>query len=116
VINSLSPDAIKNLANRLLIDLKVSRERLHQNSQNSSMPPSSEAPWDKASAHSNDDAADENSESDKPGPTTEEDTLKTAMQADGNEVSDDALPVIDENLSASVNPQETTTIERRPGK
>ena len=44
VINSLSPDAIKNLANRLLIDLKVSRERLNQNSQNSSMPSGSEAP------------------------------------------------------------------------
>ena len=71
VINSLSPDAIKNLANRLLIDLKVSRERLNQNSQNSSMPPSSEAPWDKASAHSDDDAADENSESDKPVPATD---------------------------------------------
>jgi transposase len=118
VINSLSPDAVKNLANRLLIDLKVSRERLNQNSQNSSMPPSSEAPWHKSSAHSDDDAADENSESDKPVSATEEDALKTAMQADGNEVSDDALPVADENSSASVNPQETTTVEPagKPGK
>ena len=118
VINSLSPDAVKNLANRLLIDLKVSRERLNQNSQNSSMPPSSQAPWDKASAHGDDDAADENSESDKPVPATEEDALKTAMEADGNEITDEALPVVDENSSDSVNSQETTTVEpaRKPGK
>ena len=99
VINSLSLDAIKNLANRLLIDLKVSRERLNQNSQNSSMPPGSELPWDKSSAHSNDDAANESSEGDKPEPVTEEDALKKALQADSNEISDDDLPVQDENSS-----------------
>ncbi len=36
VIRSLSPDAVENLAVNLLDDLKDSRERLNQNSQNSS--------------------------------------------------------------------------------
>ena len=119
VINSLSSlDAIKNLANRLLIDLKVSRERLNQNSQNSSMPPGSELPWDKSSAHNNDNAVDESSEGDKPEPVTEDDALKMAQLTDGNEISDDDLPVQDENSSAAANLQETITVKPacKPGK
>ena len=118
VINSLSLDAIKNLANQLLIDLKVSRERLNQNSQNSSMPPGNELPWDKSSAHSNDDTADESSEGDKPELVTEDDVLKSALQAGGNEISDDDLPVQDESSSAAANPQKTITVKPacKPGK
>jgi hypothetical protein len=48
-INNLSETAVKNLSITLLNDLKEARERLNQNSKNSSIPPSSEAPWDKAS-------------------------------------------------------------------
>ena len=64
-------ERLKNLAKILLLDLKEARERLNQNSQNSSRPPGSEAPWDKASGHGND-AADEPIESDKPEPATKE--------------------------------------------
>jgi transposase len=45
----------------LLIDLKEARERLNQNSKNSSMPPSSEAPWDKASNYEDEEKDDESS-------------------------------------------------------
>ena len=50
-INKLSKTAVKNLSITLLNDLKEARERLNQNSKNSSIPPSSEAPWDKASKY-----------------------------------------------------------------
>ena len=48
-INKLSETAVKNLSITLLNDLKEARERLNQNSKNSSIPPSSDAPWDIAS-------------------------------------------------------------------
>ena len=50
-INTLSETAVKNLSITLLNDLKEARERLNQNSKNSSIPPSSDAPWDKASKY-----------------------------------------------------------------
>jgi transposase len=46
-IDSLSEDAVRALAIKLLNDLKEARERLNRNSQNSSVPPGSEAPWEK---------------------------------------------------------------------
>jgi len=53
-IDSLSEDAVRALAIKLLNDLKEARERLNQNSQNSSVPPGSEAPWEKGSKYSDD--------------------------------------------------------------
>jgi len=42
------PEAVlRRLSVRLLTDLKEARERLNQNSRNSSRPPSSESPWEK---------------------------------------------------------------------
>jgi transposase len=60
-INKLSETAVKNLSITLLNDLKEARERLNQNSKNSSMPPSSEAPWDKASHYEDEERDDESS-------------------------------------------------------
>ena len=48
IIDKLSETTIKNLSITLLNDLKEARDRLNQNSKNSSIPPSSEAPLDKA--------------------------------------------------------------------
>ncbi len=50
-IKTLSETTVKSLSITLLNDLKEARERLSQNSKNSSIPPSSEAPWDKASKY-----------------------------------------------------------------
>lgn len=50
-IKTLSETAVKCLSITLLNDLKEARERLNQNSKNSSIPPSSEAPWDKTSKY-----------------------------------------------------------------
>ncbi len=49
-VTSLDEAALRGLSLRLLADLKEARERLNQNSGNSSRPPSSQAPWEKSSA------------------------------------------------------------------
>jgi len=54
-IGSLSEDAVRALAIKLLKDLKEARERVNQNSRNSSVPPGSEAPWDKGLNDSDED-------------------------------------------------------------
>jgi len=48
----LPEEALRKLSVRLLKDLKEARERLKQNSRNSSRPPGSEAPWEKISKES----------------------------------------------------------------
>ena len=58
-INSLPEDAVQTLAIKLLNDLKESREQLNRNSQNSSVPPGSEAPWDKGSKYCDEDQDDD---------------------------------------------------------
>ena len=43
----LPEDVLRRLSIELLNDLKEARERLNQNSRNSSCPPSSDPPWEK---------------------------------------------------------------------
>ncbi|MCX7113544.1 MAG: hypothetical protein NTX45_26290 [Proteobacteria bacterium] len=49
-LKRLGDEALRSLSSKLLLDLKEARERLNQTSRNSSLPPSREAPWDKARA------------------------------------------------------------------
>ena len=44
----LPEEVLRRLSVKLLYDLKEARERLRQTSRNSSRPPSSDLPWDKA--------------------------------------------------------------------
>lgn len=46
-LERLGQDSLRSLSGRLLLDLKEARERLKQNSRNSSLPPSRETPWEK---------------------------------------------------------------------
>ena len=46
--NGLGEEALRHLSVKLLEDLKEAREWLNQNSNNSSRPPSSQAPWEKS--------------------------------------------------------------------
>ena len=48
-IQSLDPEALRGLSLRLLADLKEARDRLNQGPENSSRPPSSRVPWERAS-------------------------------------------------------------------
>lgn len=45
-LRSLSPEQLRVVAEKLLLDLKAARELASQTPQNSSRPPSSRAPWD----------------------------------------------------------------------
>lgn len=49
-VTRLDEAALRELSLRLLADLKEARERLNQNSANSSRPPSSQAPWETPAA------------------------------------------------------------------
>jgi len=67
-LKQLTPEFIKNqshddlicLSLKLLKDLQESRDRLNQNSSNSSRPPGSMPPWEKTDQKENDDTADKN--------------------------------------------------------
>lgn len=52
---SLDAEALRGLSVRLLADLKEARERLNQTPNNSSRPPSSRAPWERAADDGGDD-------------------------------------------------------------
>ena len=54
-IRSLQAERLRTLSLKLLADLKEARDRLNQSPDNSSRPPSSRAPWDKASTDAQDD-------------------------------------------------------------
>lgn len=77
-INKLSETAVKNLSITLLNDLKEARERLNQNSKTSSIPPSSEAPWDKTSKYSDEEKDDELLD-DYSGPRNPDNSLRYAL-------------------------------------
>lgn len=49
-LERLGNASLRSLSSKLLHDLKEARERLNQNSRNSSIPPSREAPWEKPPA------------------------------------------------------------------
>ena len=50
----LPEEVLRRLSVKLLYDLKEARERLRQTSRNSSRPPSSDLPWDKADSNDED--------------------------------------------------------------
>ena len=116
VIRSLSPDAVENLAVNLLDDLKDSRERQNQDSQNSSRPPSSQAPWDKRSAHTDQDDVENDDESSEP--LTEDGALAAAVQSDTEGTSTDTGPEKAEDASALKNTQDSSCdgLTRKAGK
>ena len=61
-LERLGDEALRSLSSKLLLDLKEARERLNQTSRNSSLPPSREAPWDKARASDAETGRDEDPE------------------------------------------------------
>jgi len=70
-IQSLDEERLRGLSVRLLEDLKEARERLGQNSTNSSRPPSSEAPWERPT--SKDKGQREDTEAEGSAPTGDSD-------------------------------------------
>ena len=58
-IRKLPEAALRDLAAKLLQDLKEARERLNQNSRNSSRPPGSDAPWENIGGNLENDSDDD---------------------------------------------------------
>ena len=58
-VRSLTPEALLALCLKLLADTKEKTERLNQNPSNSSRPPSTRAPWEKATETSRDGSDDD---------------------------------------------------------
>ena len=58
-IRKLPEAALRDLAVKLLQDLKEARERLNQNSRNSSRPPGSDAPWENIGGNLENDSDDD---------------------------------------------------------
>jgi hypothetical protein len=68
---NLSEEELRRISIKLLTDLKEARERLSQNSRNSSCPPSSEAPWEKETQQGGSDKQCEETEENKPSDKNE---------------------------------------------
>ena len=67
-VRSFAPEDLCTLSLKLLADLKEARDRLNQSPDNSSRPPSSRAPWEKASTDGQSEGEDEwPPEADRPG-------------------------------------------------
>jgi len=103
-IDSLSEDAVRALAVKLLKDLKEARERLNRNSRNSSVPPGSEAPWDKGSKDSDDEEDDTDALLDPEG--------MTESDSDSSEEDSEAHPEEPSQTQAT----EKNESARKPGK
>lgn len=95
---NLPEEVLRHLSVKLLNDLKEARERLKQNSRNSSRPPSSEAPWEKEAVQQ--DAGNESE--------THQDT------ADADETPPSPAKESDED--ASQDDPRTPNERRKPGK
>ena len=95
---NLSEKDLRHLSIKLLTDLKEARERLNQNSRNSSRPPSSEAPWDK-SVHQND-------------PTNESEEAQETEKT----VQEESEPLKESEQTSQQTEQSETDEQRKPGK
>jgi len=114
-INKLSETAVKNLSITLLNDLKEARERLNQNSKNSSIPPSSEAPWDKASKYEDEEQDNESSD--------DIEALDKAIHADTRSLPKDRRPdeinspsLFEASSDTATQPAPPQVPPRKPGK
>ena len=115
--SSLSVTLLVQMCLKLSDDLKEAHDRLNQNSQNSSRPPSSEAPW----THSQTDKSNKNSsdiEPSDPDSTLSEDDYLSNSES---ELESATHPTIDEEETQAENPPEDTkevtdTLKKAPGK
>jgi hypothetical protein len=104
-LQKLSEEQLRDLSGDLLDDLKESRERLNQNSSNSSRPPSQDAPWDKLKNNVSDDDTHE---------PTEKELLNQAKQGKGPTTSPE--PTGSDPSSRSDSSPNIDQIKRKPGK
>lgn len=101
-VESLSIDELREVIKRLVKDLKEARDRLNQNSSNSSRPPSSEDPWVTAKFK------DPDEDSDNPEDTIETDKNDSIDNGESESESEDRKEPAKEDTDAKPT--------RKPGK
>ena len=96
----LPEEVVRRLSIKLLIDLKEARERLKQSSRNSSRPPSSDKPWDKA-------------DTDKPDGSQQHDNPKSSQEEspDRDECLEPTKTEVDKTKNSNPDPE-----KRKAGK
>ena len=109
-IHNLPEAAVRDLAVRLLKDLKEARDRLNQNSRNSSRPPGSDAPWDKVGEDSENDG-DETEDADWGEANKDDSKACETAAADGAEPSEAGNP-----SDATADESDAQQVKRKPGK
>ena len=99
----LPEDVVRRLSIKLLIDLKEARERLKQSSRNSSRPPSSDKPWDKANT-------------DKRDSSQQDDTQKSSQEEslDNDDCLEDTETEVDPKKNSKPAP-EKRKVGKQPG-
>jgi transposase len=71
-LRGLSPEQLQSLSGKLLADLKEAHDRLSQTPSNSSRPPSTRAPWERADSGGVDEQAASAAEVERPGDRLDE--------------------------------------------
>lgn len=108
-INRLSPDEMRPLAINLLNDLKVARDRLNQNAENSSIPPSKQPLWAKGSQDDDNDEAETLEDEASSLRLNEEDNDDNTKLAAADEEAKKS-PIVGNEKAVSDNPK------KNPGK
>jgi transposase len=103
-LHGLPVEPLRLLSGKLLADLKEAHDRLNQNPSNSSRPPSTRAPWEKADSGSDEACAPQATEAEAPTDQPEEDA------AAAQDVEPDSTPI-----ESDVKPQGETK-PGRPGR
>jgi hypothetical protein len=98
-LRSLSPDSLQLLSLKLLGDLKEAHDRLNQNPENSSRPPSSRAPWEGGS-----DAGGDDVEEQSPSPKQEQESDAGANDEDSPSQPRDEAVGQDRNKDSAAMP------------
>ncbi len=87
-VRTLEPDKLRELFLKVLADLKETRDRLNQNPENSSRPPSTRAPWERTAQEEEDDDGEEEPVAEEGPAEEQEEREPTEISTEGkSEVS-----------------------------
>ena len=102
-IRSLAAENLRTLSLKLLADLKEAHDRLNQSPDNSSRPPSSRAPWERASLDGHDDGKQEDEE-------------PTEIDRSGEQEAEPNEPAPGAQDTKGVEQEQSKPTEKSPGK
>ncbi len=89
---NLPEEVLRFLSIHLLNDLKEARERLNQNSRNSSRPPSSEAPWEKECDQNESESVEIENNADQTKQNRDKESDLKTQQTENNETQEKRKP------------------------